>query len=279
MAAFNKQIIVRIGKAIGRIHPGIANELKFIRLFKRPINRLHPRTFAEKIILAMNSPMYRAYSVYADKYQVRGYVEQTIGAEYLIALLGVYDSPEEIPYPELPEGTFLNLNHGSGYNAVYHRADHDRISRQIAQWYHEDYSRTTLEQQYKDIPRKILAMENLAPAGQTLQEFNFFTFPGKVEFVQVMDHRGHRFEVGRSYEPLPFRLFSTVTQAAPEPPEFRRMVQLAEALAKPFPFVRVDLLLREGRIYFLELTFAPGAGIRRFYPMEYNYIFGDKLPW
>ena len=38
-------------------------------------------------------------------------------------------------------------------------------------------------------------------------------------------------------------------------------IQVAEKLAKPFPFVRVDLYLSHNAVYFGELTFTPAAGM------------------
>ena len=38
------------------------------------------------------------------------------------------------------------------------------------------------------------------------------------------------------------------------------MVKIAEALASPFPFVRVDLYNIKGKIYFSEMTFTPAKG-------------------
>jgi hypothetical protein len=45
-----------------------------------------------------------------------------------------------------------------------------------------------------------------------------------------------------------------------EPDKFKTMVQLAEKLGSPFPFVRVDLYSIKGKIYFSELTFTPAKG-------------------
>ena len=38
------------------------------------------------------------------------------------------------------------------------------------------------------------------------------------------------------------------------------MLAMAEKLAKPFPFVRVDLYSIHGKIYFSEMTFTPAKG-------------------
>ena len=73
-------------------------------------------------------------------------------------------------------------------------------------------------------------------------------------------------------------MFSTVTPIEPKKPEYDKMVVLAEKLAQPFDFVRVDFFCVEHKIYFGELTFSPGAGMRMFKPYEYNLILGDKIP-
>ena len=55
------------------------------------------------------------------------------------------------------------------------------------------------------------------------------------------------------------------------------MLHLAEKLAAPFPFVRVDFYVNHGQIKFGELTFYPGNGTERFDPVEWDYKFGDCL--
>ncbi|HBL8822676.1 TPA: hypothetical protein LTW40_003387, partial [Enterobacter hormaechei] len=52
---------------------------------------------------------------------------------------------------------------------------------------------------------------------------------------------------------------------------------LAELLAKPFPFVRVDFYLVDSKIFFGELTFHPTSGFGRFYPSYYDFKYGSKL--
>jgi hypothetical protein len=45
-----------------------------------------------------------------------------------------------------------------------------------------------------------------------------------------------------------------------KPENFDEMVKLAETLASPFPFVRVDLYSIDGKIYISEMTFTPAKG-------------------
>ncbi len=54
------------------------------------------------------------------------------------------------------------------------------------------------------------------------------------------------------------------------------MVELAEALAEGFDFVRVDLYNIDGRIVFGELTNYPYGGMAPFDPPEFDDVLGAK---
>ena len=54
----------------------------------------------------------------ADKYEVRDYVKEKIGTEYLNELIGVYESLDEIDIDKLPEKFVLKGTHGSGFNVI-----------------------------------------------------------------------------------------------------------------------------------------------------------------
>ena len=55
------------------------------------------------------------------------------------------------------------------------------------------------------------------------------------------------------------------------------MITIAEKLAKPFIFVRVDLYVIQNKIYFGELTFHPDSGFTIFSNKKYDYELGDCL--
>ena len=52
---------------------------------------------------------------------------------------------------------------------------------------------------------------------------------------------------------------------------------MAKDLSSDFPFVRVDFFLANGRYYFAELTFTPGAGMMPFNPEKYDLEWGKML--
>jgi hypothetical protein len=57
-----------------------------------------------------------------------------------------------------------------------------------------------------------------------------------------------------------FNGWKKADQPLTKPANFDAMVKMAEDLARPFPFVRVDLYDVNGKIYFGEMTFTPAKG-------------------
>ena len=54
------------------------------------------------------------------------------------------------------------------------------------------------------------------------------------------------------------------------------MISIAEKLAVPFPFVRVDFYDVDGHLYVGELTFYPGGGYNTYFK-EWDEKFGSYL--
>lgn len=62
----------------------------------------NPKTFNEKIQWIKLNDIDDLKTKTADKYLVRDWIKEKIGDKFLIPLLGVYDSPDEIDYDKLP---------------------------------------------------------------------------------------------------------------------------------------------------------------------------------
>ena len=63
----------------------------------------------------------------------------------------------------------------------------------------------------------------------------------------------------------------------PRPAGLAHMLSAAARLSQPFSFVRVDLYDVEGRVYFGELTFTPGAALDAARLPETDRLFGSLL--
>lgn len=93
-----------------------------IKQFKEQVgytpNIDNPKSFNEKIQwlkLYYHDPL---LTKCADKYLVREYVKNKIGEKYLIPLLEIYDTPEQIDFYSLPHQFVLKTNNGSGRNII-----------------------------------------------------------------------------------------------------------------------------------------------------------------
>ena len=106
----------------------IVLNIENFRGYHRLVNFKNPKYFGEKIQYIKMYGNLEKYRDYVDKYLVRKYITDTIGSEYLIPLLGVYSTPNEIDYEKLPNSFVIKLNTGSGYNIIRKKSHSIKIS-------------------------------------------------------------------------------------------------------------------------------------------------------
>lgn len=272
---------------------GIPDEKYLSLLFKgrfgRRLDLEEPKSFNEKLQwlkLYYRDPM---YTVMADKYRVREYIERAIGGEYLIPLLGVWDDAEDIPFDTLPDRFVLKCNHNSGKGMCICRdkrsLDIEKTKAELKEGLKEDYHLLWREWQYRDIPRRIICEEYLTDGtgSDELKDYKLFCFNGRVEFSYLC---ADRFKKGglhlnvydRNWEPMPFKTqYPSTDEPIPKPENYEKMIALAEKLAKGIPLIRVDFYESNGRLYIGELTLCPGGGFDIYEPEEWDYKLGDML--
>jgi hypothetical protein len=135
----------------------------------------------------------------------------------------------------------------------------------------ENYFFKFREAQYARLQKKVLIEENIAAASYThpLNDFKFYCSRGEVLFCEVHVHRfaDHQWYC---YSIPDFRIIE-VDRTNPYPKErikkpagWKKMLSYASALSKQYDFVRIDLYDAQGKIYFGEFTFSPGAAISSF---------------
>ena len=207
----------------------------------------------------------------ADKYAVRSWVAEKIGAEYLIPLLGVWKDFDDINFDDLPDQFVLKCNHGWNMNIVVRdKKSLDMIGarERINAWLAVDYSATCLELHYTRIDRKIIA-EKFMQNGDLpdLIDYKFWCFGGKPTYCKCMTGRTTDLRIDyfdMNWQHMHYeqknRPNSNHPEEIPPPKNFELMKSLVAKLAEGFPFVRVDFYEIEGRVYFGEMTFTPAAG-------------------
>lgn len=263
----------------------IVLNIENFRGYHRLVNFKNPKYFGEKIQYIKMYGNLEKYRDYVDKYLVRKYITDTIGSEYLIPLLGVYSTPNEIDYEKLPNSFVIKLNTGSGYNIIIKNKkniDKNKISKKLNKWLKEDYSRMKKEPQYKNIDKKIIIEKYIVDSNNELNDFKFFCSEGKVHFIDVDYDRysGHKinlYDVDWNLLDIKLGDYPNSLKNTEKPKNLSKMIEIAEKLSSKFNFVRVDLYNVNGKIYFGELTFTPGAGINAFKPLEKDIEFAKMI--
>jgi hypothetical protein len=254
-----------------------------IRMGRR-LDLRNPLTFTEKIQWLKLYWRRNVVTQCADKYRVRGFVEKRIGPQVLKKLYGVYEKPEDIVIATLPGAFVLKTNHGWHQNIFCTNKSHfdwNETIRRLKKYLREDHYRTFREWSYKNIVPCVLCEEHLAKDGEALHEYGFYCYDGVPRQIDINEYREGSHRV--SMFDLDLNRLENRYGSPPLPEPVRRtpllgeMLQHAAILSLGFPFVRVDLVEVNDRIYFGEMTFYPVAGIFRLDPPWFDAYLGSFL--
>jgi len=78
------------------------------------MNWKNPTSFNEKLNWMKLYDRKRLYSILADKYEVKAFVETVIGKEHVVPNIGVWNSFGEINFEKLPNQFVMKCTHNSG---------------------------------------------------------------------------------------------------------------------------------------------------------------------
>ena len=237
-----------------------------------------PRTFNEKIQWMKVYDQDPLKTLLADKYLVRDWVKKKIGEEYLIPLLAVYRSADEIDFDALPNSFVLKANHGSHMNYIVRDKSNenlDEIRRIARKWMKINFAFICgYELHYNDIPRVLIVEKYIGTMDSALPDYKFWCFDGKCHFIELVTkdlNQPHSAMYDRQWNRLHFTTgtYPLIEESIPMPEALPDMIKTAEKLAEGFPHVRVDLyLLDNGEIKFGEMTFTTSSGKCRWNPPE-----------
>lgn len=262
--------------------------LNYRLAFGRWPNVENPQSFNEKLLWLKLYDRRKEYSQLVDKYEVKKYVANLIGEQYLIPTLRIWDSVEEIDIEGLPDQFVLKCTHDSGSVVICKdktRFDFQQAVRKLKKKYHKNLYNWAREWVYKNVKPRVIAEQYMEDSKTSeLRDYKFFCFDGVVKAMFVATERQ---KVGEEvkfdfFDPdfnhLPFRQGHPNAKTPPEKPEnLEEMKRLAATLSKGIPQVRVDFYEVDGKVYFGELTFSHFAGMVPFNPEEWDYTFGSWI--
>lgn len=245
----------------------------------------NPVTYTEKLQWLKLYDHRPEYTRMVDKYEVKQYVAQTIGEEYVIPLLGVWERVEDIDFDALPDRFVLKTTHDSGGIVVCKdkaKLDIPAAQKKLRHFLKRNYYNYNREWPYKNVKHRIIAeayMED-SRCGE-LRDYKFFTFGGVPKVLYIAQGRGKGEETvadffDMEFNHLDFTIDHDMAPVLPEKPEkFEEMKRLAAVLSRGTPQLRVDFYEVDGRIYFGEMTFFHCSGLAPFHPESWDRTFGD----
>ena len=255
------------------------------------LNLEKPNTFSEKLQWLKLYNRKPEYIQMVDKYAVKEYVSKTIGEEYVIPTLGVWDKPEDIEWDKLPNQFVLKTTHGGGSTGVVickNKSEFDKQEaiKKLNVSLKMDVYRLLKEWPYKNVRKRIIAEKYIMPAEglKDLSDYKWYCFNGEPKFCQVIQERTSKetidfFDTDWNHQEFvglnPKAGQAVVPPIRPEPLDVQ--IQIASRLSHNIPFSRIDLYEVGNHVYFGEITFYPMSGLGSFKPIQYNDILGQMI--
>lgn len=252
----------------------------------RNLDLENPKTFNEKLQWLKLYDATPLKTRLADKYEVRQWIKDQIGEEYLIPLIGVWDSFDEIDFASMPKSFALKASHGSGWNIIVKDKDELDIAdakTKFDKWLSTNFAFVGgLELHYKNIKPRIIA-EKFIENVNGLIDYRFYCFHGEPKQVWVDIFSGtpqHKREIyDMNWERVQMKC--TWPRGGGlldnKPLNFEKMKLFAKKLSHEFKFVRVDFFEVDRKLYMGEMTFIPMSGIGEFEPEEWDSLLGDMI--
>ncbi len=267
--------------------PTLSNEAFFRYKYKTRFNQAlpleNPLSFNQKIQWRKLYEKNPLFTILADKYAVRQYVADRVGEQYLIPLVDYCQSTDEMDYANYPNHIVIKATHDCG-SVILIRDKKDiqesAIKKQLNKALDINFYSFNREWHYKDIPPAIIVEKMLLDENGNIPfDFKLHTFGGKVEWIQVANP-SHTCNTmfDADWKRLPFSYLNQIDETPiPPPPNLKKIVEIAEKLSEGINYVRVDLYVVKGQVYFGEMTLTPNGGYGAFTPNSYDLEYGKKF--
>lgn len=252
----------------------------------KKISWKNPKSFNEKLNWLKLYDRRPEYVKMADKYEVRDYIKEKLGDEYLIPVLGVWDNVEEIDFSKLPQQFVLKCTHDSASVVICkdkHQFDKEAAIRKLKASMDTNYFYPSREWPYKEIKPRVIAEQYMVDESHTeLKDYKIYNFGGKPELIQVdfgrfTHHERNLYSTQWEYidEQIEYPKNPAVQIARPD--NLEEMLECARKLSEGMPSVRTDFYSINGKTYFGEITFYQEAGFGKFEHERYERKLGDLI--
>lgn len=251
------------------------------------LNLRNPKTFNEKIqwLKLYRYPHDLLVAQCTDKAAVRDYVSAQGLGHLLNDVYGIFHRAEEIDWGSLPDSFVAKTTHGCGGNIICpskQRLDTVKAVAQLNRSLKMDYSKVSAELHYANITPRIIVEKYLRDGSRKMPiDYKVYCFHGKAELFLVISDRDTSIRldfISLEWERLKIGQEIFESPEIPHKPlSLHHMIQYAETLAQPFPFVRVDFYEIDSQPVFGEMTFTPASGVATYYNQYGQTFLGGLL--
>ncbi len=255
-----------------------------------PLDVMNPKTFNEKLQWLKLHDHNPEYTRMVDKYEAKKYVAETIGEQYVIPTLAVYDRVEDIDFASLPDQFVLKCTHDSGGVVICKdksKFDIEKAKAKLARGLQRNFYCQTREWPYKNVKPRIIAEQYMSSddgGSGGLTDYKVHNFNGIPKVILVCRDRFKASGLTEDFYTAEWQHIdlkrpdlNNAIYKEPRPAKFEEMLQLSAALAKKTSFVRTDFYCIDDKIYFGEITFFPASGIKPFEPAAWDDKLGEWL--
>lgn len=265
-----RSIVLPFRNIVKKISPVWYVKYQYKYITHHKLNLKNPIRYTEKLqhLRLYEYPKNKKVIQCASRVGVRDYLKELGLEQYLIPSLGIYDKFDDINFDILPEQFVMKCSHACAFNAVIKdksKIDINDLRKQFNKWLKTNYGKKTIEMHYAKIKPQIIIEKYIGDLSLPT-EYKIHVFNGVAKNLYVVTGRGKDIRYNNYYidwtpfDGSQFNGWKKTDYELEKPKNFQEMVDLAEKLAKPFPFVRVDLYNINGKIYFGEMTFTPAKG-------------------
>ena len=263
-------------KVLTLISPKLNTQVLYRLKFGKWLDWTNPQTSNEKILWLKLHTYYKnpLITQCADKYAVRDYVNHHGCGDILNDLYGVWTDPKEIDFEQLPDKFVLKSNYFYHMNLVVtdkKQLDIPATRRLLQSWMRSNGHLLCAEMQYAGMEKKIIAERYIETSnGDAPADYKVYCCNGQPTYVMVCIGRSATEQPKFYYFDIAGHLQREMTKDGLEAPAdfhydipagWDKMIACAKQLSAPFPFVRTDFYIEQGKVIFGELTFTPAAGL------------------
>lgn len=256
----------------------------YYQAFKKHSNLKEPTDLIEKIYWMELHSDTSMWTLCADKYRIREYIEKLDLMQYMPKLYGKWDRADDVDFDKLPNSFVIKSNNGCATVKVVTdkcEIDTKEMRKTLWKWLHLPFGYQNCQLHYTKIKPCIIAEElldndysDISPA--SLVDFKVYCINGEPQFIWVAYNRinmhVHTQCFDTKWNPKPEYLKNGMSHYVYDPAEktfekpqcLDEMLEVARRISAPFPQLRADFYVVNGKPIIGEMTFTQGYGFLKY---------------